>query len=176
MPGDFNRYEALYYEEVPFSAGRIAAFIMAAIALVMLGFWVFQASGSPIGDEELPSLFYLGMGLFFTVLAALLFHMSNIVIVITEDMITASVGFFNFSTSLSNISEVLTDEHSSLKYGGWGIRMRLYKEGWALAYTTFKYKRVVLALKEGKYKRFIFSSANPQQITDILNGLVKSGG
>ena len=175
MSHDYNRYEALYYEEVPFNAGRMVAYTMATIALVMLVFWLSQISSNMISDEWLSPLFYLGMGLFFAVLAALFFNMSNIVIAITEDRIVVSIGFFNFNTSLSNISGVTTDEYSSLKYGGWGIRMRLYKEGWVLAYTTFKYKRVVLALKEGKYKKFIFSITNPQQVIGVLSGLIEKG-
>jgi hypothetical protein len=170
---DYHRYNALYYEEVPFSLERIAAYIMAAVALVMLLSWTYQTGGSSIGSEELPALVYFGISLFFIILTALLFTLSKIIIAIHEDRINVSVGIFKFNTLFSNISEVTTDEHSSLKYGGWGIRACLHKEGWVLAYTTFKYKRVSLKLKEGKYKGFVFSTADSQQIIDTLKRFVQ---
>jgi len=99
---------------------------MAAVALVMLLSLTYQTEGSSIGSDELPALLYFGISLFFIILTALLFTLSKIIIAIHEDRINVSVGIFKFNTLLSNISEVTTDEHSSLKYGGWGIRARLH--------------------------------------------------
>ena len=73
-----------------------------------------------------------------------------------------------------DITAVYTDEKSSLKYGGWGVRIRKYKEGWVLAYTTIGYKRVVLELKEHKYKRFIFSTAHPAEVESTIKGQLRS--
>jgi hypothetical protein len=100
--------------------------------------------------------------------AAFLYNLRSLRIGISDDALRASLGFIKFSVPLSNVADVYTDERSSLKYGGWGVRVRKYKEGWILAYTTIGYKRVVVELKEHKYRRFIFSTARPEEVIDSI--------
>jgi len=67
------------------------------------------------------------------------------------------------------VTTVYKYEKSSLKYGGWGIRLRKYKEGWIQAYTTVSYERVVLELEAQRYRSIIFSTANSEEVIKVLN-------
>lgn len=162
------RYDHLYSENIPFGIVRIISAVILFIGFVFLFLWLWQASGNPIGGGALPDIYYAVMALFMLAMGVFLLAFRNLKISIYSDELLASFGFIKHSVPLSNISDISDDTDTSLKYGGWGIRLRRYKEGWVLAYTTIGYKRVVLELNEGKYKRFVFSTANPEEVTSII--------
>ena len=116
----------------------------------------------------LPDIYYAAMTLFMLAMGVFLQAFRSLKISIYLDELLASFGFVKHSVSLVNVTDISDDTNTGLKYGGWGIRLRLYKEGWVLVYTTMGYKRVVLGLKEGKYKKFIFSTSNPEEVTGII--------
>ncbi len=167
------RYDYIYKEIVPFGIVRVIGIFVLIIGLVFLALWLWQAGGNPIGGGVLPDIYYTVMALFMVAVGVFLLAFRNLKISIYSDELLASLGFIKHSVSLSNITDVSNDTDTSLKYGGWGVRLKRYKEGWVLAYTTIGYKRVVLKLKEGKYKRFVFSTAHPEEITSILKNQLR---
>ena len=161
-------YDEVYSEIVPFKFIKYIVFMEGGLGLAFLVLYIMQLTGNLGVEDELPAVFFLVMALIMLVVAAFLTTLTKLRIGVTPDLVRASFGFIKFEVPLNSVSNVYTDEKSSLKYGGWGVRMRKYKEGWVLAYTTIGYKRVVLELEEHKYRRFIFSTAHPEEVVDTI--------
>ena len=161
-------YDEIYSEVVPFKFVKYIIYLEAATGAAFLVLYIMQLIGNLGIDDELPAVFFLIMAIIMFAVAAFLFSLTKLRLGITADLMRASFGFIKFKVPLDAIASVQIDEKSSLKYGGWGIRMRKYKEGWALAYTTIGYKRVVLELKEHKYSKFVFSTAHPEEVVNVI--------
>jgi len=163
-----RRYDEIYSENIPFKLIKYIVLLEGGIGAAFLVLYMVQLNGSLGIEDELPQWYFLLMALIMFGIAAFLYNLRCLHIGITSNMMRASLGFIKFSVPLSDIENVYMDEKSSMKYGGWGVRIRKYKEGWVLAYTTFGYKRVGVELKEHKYKRFVFSTARPEEVIDSI--------
>jgi len=161
-------YDEIYSEVIPFNFIKYIIFVEGGTGIAFLILYIMQLTGNLGIEDELPAVFFLIMAVIMLAVAVFLFSLTKLRLGITSDLLRASFGFIKFETPLSNIKAVYTDEKSSLKYGGWGVRMRKYKEGWVLAYTTIGYKRVVLELKEHKYNKFVFSTAQPEEVINLI--------
>jgi len=168
-------YDEIYSEVVPFKFVKYITFAEGGLGIIFLIMYIMQISGNPGIDEELPSYFFLIMAAIMFTIAVLLFNMTRLKLGITTGAVMASFGLIKFEVPLGNVADAYTDERSSLKYGGWGIRLTKAKEGWLLAYTSIGFKRVVLELKEHKYKRFVFSTAHPDEVVNVINQQLKRG-
>ena len=69
-----------------------------------------------------------------------------------------------------NIEDVYVDETPAIKYGGAGIRTARIKGEWVLVYNVIGGPRVVLKLRVGKYKKFVFSTKNPEEVINVIKG------
>lgn len=161
-------YDEIYREVIPFKFVKYIIFLEGGLGIVFLIFYAMQIAGNLDIGDELPSVFFLIMAVIMFAIAAFLYSLIRLRLGITTDVVRASFGFIKFEVPFSNVEDVYTDEKSSLKYGGWGVRVTKAKEGWLLAYTSVGYKRVVLELKEHKYKRFIFSTAHPEEVINVI--------
>ena len=161
-------YDEIYSEVTPFNIVKYIAFVEGGLGLVFLILYMMQITGNLGIGDELPSFFLLIMAAVMFAVAALLFSLTKLRLGITTDVVRASFGFIKFKVPFSNVNDVYIDEKTSLKYGGWGVRATKAKEGWLFAYTSIGYKRVVLELKEHKYKRFIFSTAHPEEVVNVI--------
>jgi hypothetical protein len=161
-------YDEIYREVIPFKLVKYIIFLEGGLGIFFLILYMMQITSSLGIGEELPSVFFLIMAVIMFAIAAFLYSLIRLRLGITMDVVRASFGFIKFEVPFSNVEDVYTDEKSSLKYGGWGVRVTKAKEGWLLAYTSVGYKRVVLELKEHKYKRFIFSTAHPEEVVNVI--------
>jgi hypothetical protein len=161
-------YDEIYSEVIPFNIIKYIIYVEGGLGIAFLTLYIMQLTGRLSFEEDLPSVFFLIMAIIMLAVAAFLFSLTKLRIGITADSLRASFGFIKFETPISNIKAVYTDEKSSLKYGGWGVRVTKSKEGWLLAYTAIGYKRVVLELKENKYNKFIFSTAHPEEVINTI--------
>jgi hypothetical protein len=161
-------FEEVYSEVIAFKFIKYIVFIEGGVAVAFLILYIMQLTGNLGVGDELPAVFFLIMAVIMFVVAAFLTTFTKLRIGITPNLLKASFGFIKFEVPLSIVSNTYADEKSSLKYGGWGVRMRRYKEGWVLAYTTIGYKRVVLELEEHKYRMFIFSTAHPEEVVNVI--------
>ena len=166
-------YDEIYSEAIPFKIVKYISLAEAGLGVVFLILYIMQMSGNLGIDEELPSYFFLIMAAIMFAVAVLLFNLTRLRLGITTDAVRASFGFIKFEVPLGNVAKVSTDEGSGIKYGGWGIRLTKIKEGWLLAYTSIGYKRVALELKEHKYKRFVFSTAHPDEVVNVIKQQLK---
>jgi len=161
-------YDEIYREVIPFNIVKYIAFVEGGLGIVFLILYIIQIAGNLGIGDELPSFFFLIMAAVMFAVAVFLFNLTKLRLGITTDAVGASFGFIKFEVPFSNVEDVYADEKSSLKYGGWGVRVTKAKEGWLLAYTSVGYKRLVLELKEHKYKRFIFSTAHPEEVVNVI--------
>ena len=161
-------YDEVYNEIVPFKFVKYIIFLEGGVGVAFVVLYIMQLTGNLGSEDELPAVFFLIMAVIMLAVAVFLTTLTKLRIGITSNLLRASFGFIKFEVPLSSVSNVYADEKSSLKYGGWGVRMRKYKEGWVLAYTTIGYKRVVLELEGHKYRRFVFSTAHPEEVVDVI--------
>jgi hypothetical protein len=161
-------YDETYSEVIPFKIVKYIAFTEGGLGIVFLILYMMQITGNLGIEDELPSYFFLIMAAIMFAVAAIIFNLTRLRLGITTDVVRASFGFIKFEVPLSNVEDAYIDEKSSLKYGGWGIRLTKIKEGWLLAYTSIGFKQVVLELKEHKYRRFVFSTAHPDEVVNVI--------
>jgi len=161
-------YDEIYSEVVPFNFVKYLIFMEGGLGVAFFVLYIMQITGNLNVEDDLPVWFFLIMAVIMLAVAVFLFSLTKLRIGITSDSLRASFGFIKFEVPLNDIKAVYTDEKSSLKYGGWGVRIRKQKEGTVLAYTTIGYRRVVLELKEHKYRKFVFSTAHPEEVVNII--------
>jgi hypothetical protein len=166
-------YDEIYSETVPFSFIKYIIFSEGALGVLFLILYVMQISGNLIPDEELPSFFWLIMAAVMLGVAAFLTTLTRLRIGITQDTLRASFGFIKFETALSNINNIYEDKRSGLTYGGWGVRISRIKGGTVLTYTALGQKKVIVELKNGKYKFFVFSTSNPEEVINTVNSQLR---
>ena len=165
--------DEIYSEVFPFRIVKYIAFAEGGLGIIFLIMYIMQISGNLGIEDELPSYFFLIMAAIMFAVAAIIFNLTRLRLGITTDSVRAAFGFIKFEVPFSNVEDVYIDERSSLKYGGWGIRVTKIKEGWLLAYTSIGFKRVVLELKEYKYKSFVFSTAHPDEVVNVIKQQLK---
>ncbi len=151
------------YEEKVFSKGITG--ILAPITIVFLFILVYQIFIGPIGTRPAPNLFFLIM---FLLCLFLTINFSNLIIRMTPRSVFVSYGIFKYNISWENIADCYLDEASTIRYGGWGIRIGRVKGRFRLVYNVMGGPRVVLSLKKGKFREFVFSTSDPQRVIGIV--------
>ena len=153
------------YEEKVFAKGMTA--IMAPIAALFLILALYQIMIGPIGDTPAPTWFFL---IVFILFLGLVINFSRLAIRITDQSISVGYGLIKHSMPLENVDECTLDEASAVRYGGFGIRVTRVKGKNRLGYITVGSPRIVLTLKTGKFQEFTFSTKNPEELMNEING------
>jgi hypothetical protein len=153
----------IIYEEKIFQKGLTT--ILIVITLVFLILWIYQAFIGPIGTNPAPNMLFLIMFLVFTFMVS---TFNRLVIKITPEFIRVGYGIFRRQISWEKIESCYPDEASVVIYGGWGIRFGRFKGKWRLIFDTVGDPRVVFLLKEGKFREFVFSTKNPDEVTELV--------
>lgn len=71
--------------------------------------------------------------------------------------------------SWDEIEGARKDDRSSLRYGGYGVRVAVVNGHWVLVYNVIRADRVVLTIKDRKYREFVFSTKKPDEVAMIIN-------
>lgn len=95
-------------------------------------------------------------------------NFSNLIIKFTSQSVSVSYGIFRHNIPWEDIENCCLDETWTIGYGGWGVRIGRVKGKWRLVYNIVGGHRVVLSLKKGKFREFVFSTNNPQRIMEIV--------
>ena len=151
------------YEEKVFSRGLTVVLAVATISLLFV--LLYQTIVGPIGTRPAPNWFFLAMFLLFLGLTV---NFSNLSIRITPRYLSVGYGIFKHNISWENVGDCYLDEASTVRYGGWGIRIGRVKKKWRLVYNVIGGPRVVLSLNKGKFNEFVFSTNNPQKVIEIV--------
>jgi len=164
MINDDTQYE----ENLPFPLITVVTVVMFLVALLMLVLFVAQLVAGPIGNTPAPDWFYLLMFIFMSAITFLLTNFRVLVIRITSQSITVAYGLIKRTIPWGDIEEGFLDSSSPLGYGGWGARIARVEGRWRLAFNVIGAPGVVLRLRKGRAREFMFSTKNPEQVLDIV--------
>ena len=158
-----QQFDAFLYEE------RITVWLFRAIlgfvSAVFLFAALYQVLIGPIGENPAPNGLYILMALLFLALAI---TFSTLVITLSPRSVAVGFGIIKRTIPWELIERCYVDEVTSLRYGGWGIRIGWVRGKWRLAFTIIGAPRVVLALKRGRFKEFVFSTRHPDEVIRIV--------
>lgn len=144
------------YEEKIFLKGTTGVLaIFTAGSLFALVYQIFPA----------PNWFFLLMFLLFL---GVMINFSRLVIRMTPRSIAVGYGIFKRTIIWENIEGCYLDEASTIRYGGWGIRIGRVKGKWRWVYNVIGGPRVVLSLREGRFREFVFSTKSPEQVIKVV--------
>ena len=161
--------ESIYEETIPFSFIKIILFMMAALAVVFFILFIYQAFVGSLGKNPAPFWFYLLMFLWFSVLTIFVLNFRRLEIRITTQSIKLGYGIFKPSIPWSNVQSCYLDKSSNISYGGWGMRIARVNNKWRRVFNVIGYPRVVIELKQGRFKELVFSSSKPEEVMLIIN-------
>ena len=160
--------DSIYEETVPFPLIRVVLAILTIFTLLMLFLLVYQLIIGPLGSKPAPSWFYLVMFLFLAVITVFITNFTKLSIKITSQAINISFGMIKQTILWGGIEDCYLDEAAPLSYGGWGIRIAKVKGKWRRVYNVVGYSGVVLSLNKGRFREFVFSTNNPQEVLGIV--------
>lgn len=106
-------------------------------------------------------LFFL---LMFLVFLGVTINFSRLSVKMTSRFIIVGYGVFQHAIPWKDVEDCYLDEASAIRYGGWGIRIGRFKGKWRLVYNVIGSPRVVLLLKEGRFREFVFSTKKPEEV------------
>jgi hypothetical protein len=153
----------IYHERI------VSKLNLAILGLVVL--WLGFSVLYPILDGSVASdpaatwvLVFFG-----TIFAILMANFVRLNILITSESLTVNYGMIAHHIPLENIERCYLDQTSAIKYGGFGIRIARIDGKWRLVYNLAASPRVVLLLKSGSFREFVFSTENPDEVLRIIN-------
>ncbi len=156
-----------YHETITDPVISVMTVFMGGLAAFFLFLLFYQRATGPVGNDPAPDWVYLVMFLVFAGVTVLVANLRRLVIILDSQSVTAVFGRFRHSVPFTEIKECYRDRGWGIKWGGWGIRLSLYKGHSVLVYNVLGAPRVAVELKSGK--RFVFSTKQP----DILLTLIK---
>ena len=158
----------IYEEIIPFPLMKLVLGLFIALTILFLGLFVYKVLVGPVGATPAPDWFYLIMFVLFAGFTALIRNFNKQAIMITTQSITVGNGVLKRTIPWSNVSSCYLDDASAFgSYGGWGIRMAKVKGKWRLVYNVIGSPTVVLELKKGRFREFVFSTKNPDGVMEI---------
>ena len=160
--------DEIYREEVPFHLTKFVLVLFVLITILMLFLFIYQLVDGPVGSRPAPDWVYLVMFFFFGVMTVFVSNFSKLTIIITSQAITVGFGKMKKTILPGDIEECDIDKSSGLSYGGWGIRIARVQSKWRLVYNITGYQGILLTLRKGRFREFVFSSAEPEKLIEII--------
>lgn len=151
------------YEEKLFS--KWITLILASVTVIMFFALVYQLIKGPLGASPAPNWFFVIMGVVFLALAI---TFSRVTIQMTPERISIGYGLIKHKIPWGIIENCHLDETPAMRYGGAGIRVTKIGEKWRIVYSIVGGPRVVVSVKEGKYREVAFSTKNPDQVMSLI--------
>jgi hypothetical protein len=151
------------YEEKILSKWLTTMFV--SITIVMLFLSVYQILVKPLGSKPAPTWFYLIMALLFM---GITYLFGRLTIKMTPASISVGYGLLRQSFNWDNVEGCFLDETSAFQYGGAGLRMARIGGKWRIIYNVVESPRVVLSLKEGRFKEVVFSTRHPEEVMKTI--------
>lgn len=152
------------YQERIFS--RLNAAIFAVVVGGLVFSLIYQLLVGPLGSRPASNQFLVQLILFFLAVGI---NFSTLSIRINSQGVLVGYGLFKRTVQWADIEKCYQDDVSAANYGGWGIRMGRVRGKWRLVYNVVGSPRVVLALKKGRFREFVFSTQRPREVIKIIN-------
>jgi hypothetical protein len=151
------------YEETIFV--WVFAAILSTFTAIFTFIVVYQILVGPLGDNPAPNRLFTLIALLFL---GITINFSRLSIKITSRSVIVGYGICKRTILWENIERCYKDAASSIRYGGWGIRIGRVEGKWRLVYNVLGAPRVVLSLNSGWFKEFVFSTQNPDEVMTIV--------
>jgi hypothetical protein len=151
------------YEERIFSGWLTA--ILGVATCVLFGVFIYQRLIGPVGTRPAPDPVLLVIAL---VLLFVTVNFATLTIRLTTQGISVGYGIIRHRVNWSNVAECYQDKASTVRYGGFGIRLGLVNGKWRLVYNTISDPRVVVRKRYGKIQEFVFSTRNPEGVMKAI--------
>ena len=158
----------IVYEEKIFS--KWTAGILATATAIFLFVLLCLVLVEPAGTR--PVLIWFSLLMFLLSLGTMI-NFSRLAIRISPRFISVAYGIFKHKISFENVEKCYLDETPAIQYWGWGIRIAKIKGKWRLVYNVIGGPRIVLSLRKGRFKEFVFSTKNPKEVMDIVRAAHK---
>jgi hypothetical protein len=155
----------IIYEEKIFA--KLIGGLLGAVSAVMFIIFIYQILVEPLEEEYWATWLFL---IIFLAMMFLTFIFARLIIRITYQGISVGFGIIKKRIPWENIEDCEIDKTSAMKYLGAGIRMAKVKGEWVMVYSIIGGSRCVLKLKEGKFKKFVFSTKNPEEVVNVIKG------
>lgn len=139
--------------------------IISILPATFLFVFLYQMFAGPIGTKPAPNWIFVFLA-FLTLGIILNFH--KLEARINSRYLQVRYGIIKRTIYWQNIKSVYLDEAPTIIYGGWGIRLTIFKGKWRLAYIVPGSPRLVVALKNGGFREFVFSTRKPEEVIKIL--------
>lgn len=138
--------------------------------LIISSIMIYLIWTEPIQKYPVLNLFFWILFFFFL---AVTINFSRLSVEITGESIIVGYGILKEKILLENIEDCYLDKTSAIYYGGWGIRISRINGKWRKVYNTVGEPRVVLLLKAGRFREFVFSTKNPEEIINLIKEQIK---
>lgn len=139
--------------------------ILTIVTASLLFVLVYQILIGPIGTRPAPNWFYL---LLFLLFLGVTINFSRLTVRISSQSIDVGYGVFKHKIRWEDVEDCYLDEASMIRYGGWGIRIGRVEGKWRLVYNVIGCSRVVLSLKSGRFREFVFSTKKPEEVINLV--------
>jgi len=160
--------DVLYEETLPFPMATVATLAILLVALLMLVLFILQLVSGPLGNRPAPDWFYLVMFIFMAAITFLVANFRVLTIRMSGQSVTVAYGLIKKTILWCDIEECFLDSASPLGYGGWGARLARVRGTWRLAFNVIGASGVVLRLRKGRAREFMFSTKNPEQVLVVI--------
>lgn len=148
------------YEEKILSKGITGIFAIVTAGLLFA--LVYQILIGSIGTYSAPNWFLLLMFLLFL---GVTINFSRLIIKMTPRSVDVGYGIFKHKIHWENVEDCYLDDALTI---GWGIRIGRVKGKWRLVYNVIGAPRVVLSLKKGRFREFVFSTKKPEEVINVV--------
>ncbi len=147
------------YEERIFS-GWLTVIVGAASA-VLFGVFLYQRLVGSVGTHPAPDWILLAVALLLLVITV---NFAILTVKITLRGISVGYCIVRHNIPWGNVADCYQDKASTVRYGGFGIRLGLVNGTWRLVYNTIGDPRVVIQKRQGRIREFVFSTRNPEGV------------
>jgi len=163
----------IYREEIPSRFITVGIWGNILLAGVFLALMMIQIYQSPLGADPVPDIIYLLLVILFLFLAGLFDNVRLLVVSVTPFGISAGYGHFKFTAFWDNIESYLLDEGKLKTTGESEARVRTDWPGSAVSFTAPGRARLVLRLRTGRFKNFVFSTRSPDELLRVISQQLK---
>ncbi len=140
--------------------------IFLIISLFFLFLILYQIFIGPLGNNPAPNWI---LAIIFLAFLFLSINFIKLVIQITPQFIILGYGIFKHKIAFENIEDIGKDKSLLIKYGGWGIRFGRSQGERYMAYIIPGADNIALLMKKGRFRKFIFSTKNADELINIIN-------
>lgn len=154
--------DILYREKL---SSKYITSIFLFFASILLFCMIYQVLIGPLGNNPAPNWLLAIIFLFFIFLAL---NFLILVVKITSEFLIVGYGIFKHKINWKDVENVYRDKASVVKYGGWGIRFGKVEGIWRLVYNIPESDRIVLKLKKGNFREFVFSTKNSENVLKLI--------